>query len=282
MNLKKIQNTFHQELKAIYPKEEIDSFFYMLIDEYYNVSRIQLAINSEISIDNVEVVLNALQLLKKEKPIQYILGKTEFYGLNFKVNDNVLIPRPETEELVDWVLNKTPKTQNPNILDIGTGSGCIAISLAKHLPNAKVYALDISEKALQVAGNNADLNAVNINFIEADILMTSSLKDFKFDIIVSNPPYVRETEKQLMTANVLDNEPHLALFVKDEDPLIFYRAITEFAINNLTKNGKLFFEINEYLGKDMIQLLKKHNFTDIELKQDSFKKDRMIKASLNR
>lgn len=280
MRLKDIQNTFHQELDAIYLKEEVDSFFYILIESYYNVSRIQLAMNPDYEVDDCNVILNALDSLKREKPLQYILGETEFYGLPFKVNEHVLIPRPETEELVEWIIKHTDNDKQRNILDIGTGSGCIAISLAKHIKKAKVYALDVSSEALKIAKINAQLNNVNIEFIEASIL-EQPIINAKFDIIVSNPPYVREKEKELMKSNVLDNEPHLALFVKDENPLLFYDAISQFAINNLSKKGLLFFEINEYLGNDMIALLNHNNFSNIELKQDIFKKDRMIKGGLN-
>lgn len=280
MRIKDIQNIFHQKLDAIYAKEEVDSFFYLLIDEFYEITRIQLAIDNKIGIDNNEAILNALNLLIKEKPIQYILGETGFYGLPFKVNENVLIPRPETEELVAWLLSQENTKGAIRILDIGTGSGCIAISLAKNLPNASVYALDVSSDALQVAKQNAVLNNVKVQFSVVDILNTNAVfKNLKFDVIVSNPPYVREKEKQLMKANVLDNEPHLALFVKDNNPLLFYEAITRFAVDNLTETGVLFFEINEYLGSDMIRLLKNNNFKEIELKQDIFKKDRMIKAN---
>lgn len=283
MNLKDLQNTFHLELDVIYDKEEVDSFFFMLIESYYNVSRLKLAMEPQFSVDSYEAILNALNLLKEEQPIQYILGETEFYGLPFKVNQYTLIPRPETEELVDWIISKLKNQYSEiRVLDVGTGSGCIAISLAKNLSNAKVYALDVSKEAINMAKNNAQSNDVDVEFIEADILNNetwdSDFKKMKFDVIVSNPPYVREQEKQLMKPNVLNNEPHLALFVNDENPLLFYKAITEFSVENLTKKGELFFEINEYLGKEMIQLLVDSNFKNIELKQDIFKKDRMIKG----
>ncbi|WP_158851503.1 peptide chain release factor N(5)-glutamine methyltransferase [Algibacter sp. L1A34] len=284
MKLKDIKNKFHQELDNLFPLEEVDSFFYMLIEAYYKISRLNLAMDSSLEVENEALILDALQLLKDQKPIQYILGETEFYGLEFKVNENTLIPRPETEELVNWVLKMKSKTEKINILDIGTGSGCIAISIAKHLSNANVYALDVSIGALEMAKQNAELNEVEIKFINQDILSVCNSKfdkNFKFDIIVSNPPYVRNKEKQLMQPNVLENEPHLALFVDDEDPLKFYKAITEFAVKNLTEKGVLFFEINEYLGSEMIQLLKSNNFKNIQLKQDVFKKDRMIKGTFN-
>ncbi|MDO6759095.1 peptide chain release factor N(5)-glutamine methyltransferase [Tamlana sp. 2_MG-2023] len=281
MRLKDIQKKFHQELDALYATEEVNSFFYTLIDAFYKVSRIDLAMETEMSIEDDEAIHKALKQLKKYKPIQYIIGETEFYGLPFKVNKNVLIPRPETEELVEWILKHNNENDKINILDIGTGSGCIAISLAKYLKNASVYALDVSKAALEVAKTNAELNAVNVTFIEADILTSKTVHDIKFDIIVSNPPYVREQEQILMKPNVLENEPHLALFVKDDNALQFYKAITVFSVENLVDQGKLLFEINEFLGNEMIRLLQKYEFSNIELKQDIFRKDRMIKGVKN-
>ncbi|MCF8273140.1 MAG: peptide chain release factor N(5)-glutamine methyltransferase [Flavobacteriaceae bacterium] len=286
MKLKQIKDLFQSELKELYEVEEIDHFFFMLTEFYLSVNRLQLALNPEIIVTNEknELFKEALKSFKNYLPIQYIIGETEFFGLPFKVNSSVLIPRPETEELVEWILKRQVTNKNQlRILDIGTGSGCIAISLAKNLPNAKVYALDISNDALKIAIKNAQLNHVNIEFIKANILNSnawnSEFKNLKFDIIVSNPPYVRELEKEHMKSNVLDNEPHLALFVDDENPLKFYKAITQYAVDNLSTHGDLFFEINEYLGSQMIQLLKNYNFNDIELKQDIFKKDRMIKGT---
>lgn len=289
MKLKQIQNIFHKKLDALYSIEEVNSFFYMLAESYCHISRIKFALEPDLIIDKSEQesFFYALDDLKKEIPIQYVLGETEFYGLRFKLNMQVLIPRPETEELVDWILLKVQnsKKEHLNILDVGTGSGCIAISLAKSIPNATIYALDISKEALQIAKENAKINNVDINFIETDVLNLNAtsliVKNLKFDVIVSNPPYVREQEKLLMKANVLNNEPHLALFVTDDNPLQFYKAITTLATYNLKTKGTLFFEINEYLGNDMIHLLKEHNFSDIELKQDLFKKDRMIKGVKN-
>ena len=282
MKLRDIQNIYHEALDAMYGSEEVGSFFFILIEHYFGISRIQLAVDHDLVAQDSEKLTNALSLLKQHVPLQYIIGETEFYGLPFKVSQDVLIPRTETEELVEWILNKVSKEDTINILDIGTGSGCIAISLAKHLINAKIYALDVSAKAIKIAKQNAAMHGVDVEFIEADILM-DNLSDYRslngeFDIIVSNPPYVREKEKQLMKPNVLDNEPHLALFVKDENPLLFYDAITRFASRNLKSQGQLYFEINEYLGRDMIVLLNDNKFEHIELKQDIFKKDRMIKG----
>jgi len=288
MKLKETKEFFQNELAGLYNVEEIDSFFYILIEFYLGLKRISLVLKPELTYSKkvMEPILTALEDLKKEIPIQYILGETAFFGLPFKVNSHVLIPRPETEELVDWILN-IEKSESINnglkILDIGTGSGCIAVSLAKNLIHAQVYALDVSHDALEVAKRNATLNNVSVEFIEADILnletWNTAFKNLKFDIIVSNPPYVRELEKAQMKSNVVNNEPHIALFVENEDPLIFYKAITKYAVDNLTTKGYLFFEINEYLGKPMTQLLKSFNFNGIELKQDIFKKDRMIKGT---
>jgi release factor glutamine methyltransferase len=291
MILKDILNIYHSELDVLFGKEEVDSFFNVLIEYYLNIKRIQLVLDPQYTItkEQEQPLFEALARLKLQKPIQYILGETEFYGLPFKVNEHTLIPRPETEELVDWIINchtersrivsKEPQTK---ILDIGTGTGCIAISLAKHLLNTKVSALDVSEEALLIAQQNAELNAVNVEFIHDDILnslQTELVSVFhKYDVIVSNPPYVRNLEKAEIQPNVLDNEPHLALFVDDEKPLQFYKAICEFALSNLKVNGTLYFEINEYLGSEMLALLEGYGFKNIELKKDLFGKDRMVKG----
>ena len=284
--LKEVKTKFLSELNGLYELEEIENFFFMLIEHYLDFNRLSVALTPEksFSVEDLKPITDALQDLKKNIPIQYILGETEFYGLPFKVNKNVLIPRPETEELVDWIL-KTESNKRDiqlNILDIGTGSGCIAISLAKKLPQANIYALDISEEALVIAKLNAEINDVDIQFVQGNILNSqtwnSEIKSTAFDIIVSNPPYVRKLEQGQMRENVLNYEPHLALFVNNEDPLQFYKAIAEYALKNLKMNGVLYFEINEYLGNQMSQLLEKYNFNSIELKQDLFGKDRMIKA----
>jgi len=288
MILKEFQNRFHKELDAIYGGNEVDSFFYLLTEHYLDLNRLSFALKPKLEIHEFDEIKfqDALTKLKKAQPIQYIIGETEFYGLPFKVNEHTLIPRPETEELVHWIINQQPiiNNQQLNILDIGTGSGCIAISLAKQLPNVKVYGLDVSGEALNIAKQNAELNEVEVTFIEANILTSChSVLDAEstFDIIVSNPPYVRYSEKQEMKNNVLRHEPDLALFVGDKNPLQFYNAITEFAVNNLAEKGMLFFEINQYLGNEMKQLFAKYNFNNIELKKDMFGNDRMIKGIRN-
>ena len=287
MILKEIKLIFHKELDALFGANEVDSFFNILIKYYLDLERIALVLDPNLTISKVEEqpLFEALSRLKKEVPIQYIIGETEFYGLPFKVNAYTLIPRPETEELVSIILqcHSEPSEESQlKILDIGTGTGCIAISLAKNLPNAKVYALDVSEESLIIAKHNAKINAVDVTFIHDDIL---SLKELeltptipRFDIIVSNPPYVRELEKEEIKNNVLNYEPHLALFVSDDNPLKFYRAISEFAVNNLTKKGMLFFEINQYLGQETKQLLAAFDFENIELIKDIFENDRILKA----
>jgi release factor glutamine methyltransferase len=270
---------FFSELSILYPETEIQSFFTILIEFKLHLSRIQLALehNFELDNDDFEFLQNALLKLKNQIPIQYIVGETAFYGLMFKVDKNVLIPRPETEELVEWILQNHKNSNLLKILDVGTGSGCIAISLAKNLPNTEVFALDISVEAINVAKNNALMNQVKVEFILADILKIEKLAT-NFDIIVSNPPYVRELEKSQMQQNVLSNEPHIALFVKDENPLLFYGKIAELAKNHLTENGVLYFEINQYLGPETIELLKSKGFKNIELKKDIYGVDRMVKC----
>jgi release factor glutamine methyltransferase len=285
MLLKSYKSTFLQELSTLYDEKEIESFFYIVLESFHNKKRIDLALNPEMEMDAVQLLRwqSVLSDLKKEKPIQYILGETEFYGLPFLVNENTLIPRPETEELVEWIISnneglrqaQSDKSAKLKILDIGTGSGCISISLAKNLPDAQVAAIDVSEKALATAYKNAEINKVEVNFILENILETEVL-DEKYDIIVSNPPYVRNLEKQEIKPNVLEYEPHLALFVEDNDALLFYRKIATLAKKNLTENGKLYFEINQYLGKETVELLEEMGFKNIVLKKDIYGNDRMI------
>jgi len=286
MLLLEIKNIFHLELDELYPKEEVDSFFYLLIEHHLYLERFVLAMKPRLIISKEEEqpLFEGLAQLKLNRPIQYIIGKTTFMDLEFHVNENVLIPRPETEELVRWIIAevesneyKIKSTNVLNILDIGTGSGCIAISLAKSLPNAKIIGLDVSKDALQVAQRNAKANEVEIEFIQEDILEEVKVHE-KFDVIVSNPPYVRELEKIVMSKNVLEHEPDLALFVSDENPLRFYESIVEFAQNNLKSEGELYLEINQYLDEETKQLLEANNFQDIELRKDFFGNFRILKG----
>ena len=281
MQLQQFKKQFFLELSEVFPETETQSFFNLLIKFKLGLNRIEVALQPDLEINLRDILFleKALSELKKHVPIQYIIGETEFYGLTFKVNDAVLIPRPETEELVNWIIKDANEDKSLQILDIGTGSGCIAITLAKFLTNAKVTAIDICESALEVAKENAINNNVKINFITSNILNLKELHQ-KFDIIVSNPPYVRELEKEQMHQNVLNNEPHLALFVENDDPLLFYNKITKLAKENLTTNGALYFEINQYLGNEMEQLLTSKQFKNIKLKKDIYDVDRMIKATL--
>ena len=289
MNIKKFRDYFNKTLKKIYPTSEIDTFLFLLLEEYLNFKRIDVVLKSNFKISPEDLILlrSSTKLLEQEIPIQYILEKTEFYGFPFILNEHVLIPRPETEELITSILEKVLKTKTFHtnakekqlkILDIGTGSGCIPISLKKSLPFAEITAIDVSNEALTIAKKNTVLNKVDINLTQQDILKTTSLNQL-YDIIVSNPPYVRESEKKEIKNNVLNNEPHMALFVKDNNPLVFYNKIAELAKNHLTKNGTLFFEINQYLGKETVELIKLKGFNKIQLKKDIFGRDRIIIAS---
>ena len=280
MKLSQLKINFTTVLQGVYDKEEVHCFFYILCDFFLQYSRfeVSMALDTIVSAKNITAFEKALLRLKKQEPIQYILGTTEFYGLTFKVNEHTLIPRPETEELVDWVLSNLHDQDSVlDILDIGTGSGCIAISLAKNIPTARVSGLDISEKTLEVAQENAVKNQVLVSFCKKDILETTALKN-KYDVMVSNPPYVRQLEKKAMNANVLDYEPGVALFVPNEDPLLFYRKIAQLAMVSLQTRGWLYFEINEYLSKEMDVLLKDIGFANIEIKKDFREVPRMIKC----
>lgn len=295
MVIKELKTHFFDALKNSQDEQEIESFFFILTEYLHNLKRVDVALNpnfeiSEVDVEKWNAILAELQL---EKPIQYITGEAWFFGLRFEVNENTLIPRPETEELVEFILKETSNFQLPasslNILDIGTGSGCIPISLKANLPQANVSAIDVSENALEVAKRNAASNQVDIHFIQTNILEVEDLSQLgtsnfqlpaSIDIIVSNPPYVRNLEKEEIKKNVLNYEPHLALFVEDTDALLFYRKIAQLALKNLSSNGLLFFEINQYLGKETVELLENLGFKNIELKKDIYGNDRMIKCSI--
>lgn len=284
MKIKQYRTQFIKELSPFYDAYEAESFFYLILEDKHQLRQIDLALNHELTFTESDFVIwdSLLAQLKKEVPIQYLLGKTSFYGLDFEVNENVLIPRPETEELVEWIINENTtnnKSKKIKILDIGTGSGCIAISLAKNIPNAEVYGFDVSKKAIETAKRNAINNKVDVTFLFQDVLQLEELR-CNFDIIVSNPPYVRNLEKVEIKKNVLEYEPHLALFVDDNDALIFYRKIAELAKNNFVENGQLYFEINQYLGKETIDLLENMDFKNIELRKDIYDNDRMISCKV--
>lgn len=273
----------NESLKDLYLSTEISSFTRLIMEHVCGLSlhKLLLGIDTELSETEKCRIREIVGRLQQHEPIQYILGETNFYGLTFKVNPSVLIPRPETEELVERIITEYNE-KAINVLDIGTGSGCIAIALARHLKQATVAALDISPEALEVARQNAVCNQVSVSFQEIDILSvsqtTSFLSDRKFNCIVSNPPYVMNKEKQAMEQNVLAYEPHLALFVPDEDPLLFYHTIARFGQAALLAGGHLYFEINAQCGQQTVDMLQQEGYNNIELIRDLSGNDRITKA----
>lgn len=304
MTLEEFKNLFNTELRPEYAQGEIDAFFLLALEEITGIVRedYMLRKSQPAKPEQGDRFKAVVRELKTHKPIQYILGSTEFFRCKLRVNEHVLIPRPETEELVSFILQEIGAegrgSEELNILDIGTGSGCIAIALKKKLPNANISAIDVSDEALLVAKQNAILNQTRINFLQGDILQAVDLRFSDspppplrtgesenrgtgvglFNIIVSNPPYVRLSEKEKMDKNVFEHEPHLALFVNDNDPLLFYKAIADFAVLHLGPQGKLYFEINEALGTDVKKLLEAKGFKNVEIKKDMSGKDRIAKA----
>ncbi|MEA5061736.1 MAG: peptide chain release factor N(5)-glutamine methyltransferase, partial [Petrimonas sp.] len=242
--MQKVKNFIKNELKGLFSPDEINSLTRLILEKEFSIPLADVLTCKFNNLSDAEMqrLSEIVGKLKNSEPIQYILGKTDFFGLTFYLDDSVLIPRPETEELVQWIVDSV-KNEPLKILDIGTGSGCIAVTLAKKLPFAEVHAWDISRDALEVARKNADKNGVHLSLAEKDILQ-ESVSDETFDIVVSNPPYVTEFEKGEMQENVLNFEPHLAMFVSDQNALVFYEKIADFALKNLNKGGKLFFEIN--------------------------------------
>lgn len=273
-----ILQNIRKSLSGFYPDNEISGLVRLLIEHVTKSSMPALLSdkNTKITSEEVLKIDKIVERLQRFEPIQYILGETEFYGLPFTVNQDVLIPRPETEELVELILNEN-KESKPRILDIGTGSGCIAVSLQKHIHESSVTAWDISEKALAVAALNSKSNSVNVTFNQVDILSDYPI-NHSFDIIVSNPPYVLDSEKMDMHANVLEYEPHTALFVADNNPLLFYNRIADVAIQLLTDGGKLYFEINRAKGQETIKMLENKKFSEIRLIKDISGNDRMVRA----
>lgn len=265
---------------ANYPLAEAQQLIHILLQDLLNITRTTILAYPDTKISNSDYnqIIQAIERLKNNEPIQYILGKTEFFDLEFEVNPSVLIPRPETEELVNWIILDN-KTENCRILDIGTGSGCIAVSLAKNILASKVFAIDVSSDAITVASNNARFNQANVEFINADILNADieTIPD-KLDVIVSNPPYVTYAQKEVMHKNVTEFEPDLALYVEDNDPLIFYRTISEIALTKLSESGKLFFEINEDYSVELNLMLSDLGYSNIDIRKDINGKYRMVKA----
>ena len=275
--MKTIAHKIHEGLVNVYSDGEIKALTRIIATELLGVSQMAFYLKDDITLTTEQEALlgNAIERLQKREPIQHILGYSDFCGLRFKVTPATLIPRPETSELVEWIASEA--TGNESILDIGTGSGCIAVSLAHKVPQSKVTAWDISNDALAVATENSKTNGQAVTFEQVDILAYEPTGE-QFDIIVSNPPYIKEVEKAEMEANVLDWEPHTALFVPDKDPLLFYRAIAEKGLFMLTPGGKLYFEINRAHGKESMEMLAALGYTAIELRKDFADNDRMIRA----
>ena len=279
---KTLFNQLVSEITSVYEENEAKSIVYLLLEQTLNLSKTDILLDNHIvqSFDFQHIMLR----LKDQEPIQYIIGETEFYGRKFKVTPATLIPRPETEELVQLIIDNEQLTKSIdyklNILDIGTGTGCIAISLACELPDSQVYAYDISEEALKIAKENAEMNGVNVIFEQVNILESFTVHPLPFTVIVSNPPYVMNAEKLQMEQNVLNYEPHLALFVEDSNPLIFYKAIVEFASKNLINKGLCVVEINQAFGFETAELFWNQGFRYVEVVKDMFRKDRFVKALL--
>ncbi len=279
MTLIEFRSYFRAQLKDVYVLEACDDFLKRLMQAYFKWEPIKIGLdpNYKLTAEEEEKLRLALIELKKERPLQYILGTAYFLDLEFEVNPAVLIPRPETEELAHWILSGENKRNSLTVLDIGTGSGCIAISLKKAAQQWNVAALDVSEQALEVAGRNAKKNQVSIQLHLEDILVKKEWLSL-LDVIVSNPPYVVPSEKAQMLSNVLDNEPDLALFVPEEDPLLFYKRIIDFAAQNLKPSGALYFEINPIFVDELVPFFKKFTFESVEVRNDYLNRPRMIKA----
>lgn len=282
--IKDILRFFRDELNDTYEKEELESIIAYCLEDFLNIKRAAISLSQERTVSESELLkFNfAIKDLKNHKPLQYVLGLADFYRLKFFVNEHVLIPRPETEELVHLIIQDN-KLSAPSIIDIGAGSGCIPVALKKNIPAAIVSAIDISESALELAKRNAQKNEVDVYFFLKDILSPDENTEqqlFKFDIIVSNPPYICISEKEQMDKNVLDYEPHLALFVNDNDPLLFYKAICDFALKNLKVEGKIYFEINQSLASETKDLLESKGFKNVELIKDLSNNYRILRGNI--
>jgi len=285
MTIAEIESIYTDQLPPMYDRDEAKNIAHLAIQQTCDLSKtyVMLHRGHDLTLNQETALIRILDELRFGKPLQYVLGEAHFYGMRFKVNSSVLIPRPETEELVFWVLESfkdESKQRSLNIIDLGTGTGCIPIAVKKNLPGAEVCACDISQEALDVAIQNAVLNQTEVHFFQADMLKdTFSLLPLTFNCIVSNPPYITEREKEAMHVNVLDHEPHTALFVPDKEPLLFYDKIADFASKHLAEKGLLFLEINESLGHQTKAMLEYKGF-EAEVKTDLQGKDRMIKAWL--
>lgn len=276
------QILFHQltqSLSELYDSNEAKSIAYLVLDARYGLTRTQVLMDMPVS-KPVEDLPAIIERLKNQEPVQYVLGEEDFYGRTFKVAPGVLIPRPETEELVHWALQELKSVASPRLLDIGTGTGCIALTMAAERPDAEVTAFDISGEALTIARENARRLAVPVQIQQGNALQEEDLPQTTFDVILSNPPYVKASESQEMSAHVLEHEPHLALFVEDNDPLIFYRAIAQYAFTHLNRQGFCAVEINQALGSETVEVFTKAGFSNVELRQDLSGRDRMIMARI--
>ncbi|MDP3001736.1 MAG: peptide chain release factor N(5)-glutamine methyltransferase [Bacteroidales bacterium] len=277
--IKDIRFYLAKELEKIYQEQEISALANIIIKTVIGITKVHQLYMTEQIVTKQQAgrIINICKELKTGKPIQYILGETSFYDCVIRVTSATLIPRPETEELVDLIIRENRGYQG-TIIDIGTGSGCIAVALAVNLPGAVVIGIDISDEAIMTARENAQLNNVTVSFVKDDVFSFDSERVDKAGIIVSNPPYVRNSEKQFMSKNVLDFEPHSALFVPESDPLIYYRAILKLANKILIHRGRLYFEINEAMGKSIVQLLESSGYTEIQIVADINSKERIIKG----
>lgn len=275
--IQSIANYFRAALKNQFDSSEIEQHLQITFHHYFGLNKAALILDGDNDFSELkrQKVIDVIEQLKSNKPLAQIIGEWEFYELTFKVNEHTLIPRPETEELVHLIIEENKAVKQLSILDIGTGSGCIAVALKKQMSNANVTAFDVSEEALKIAVENAKFNSVPITFEKVDILNPEGITQ-KFDVIVSNPPYITNKEKALMHLNVLDYEPHLALFVENEEPLLFYNHIANFASNHLSKEGKLYFEINEHYGQEVKEMLLLKSFKNINIVPDMNGKDRIV------
>ncbi len=276
-NSKELFNELVNQVRLDETRDEICSIIYLLLEDKFGLTKVEVMTGKEIEPVKLDYFNDIIQRINRHEPIQYVLGKAEFYGRAFAVDGSVLIPRPETELLIRAVLKE--KKFSPTILDIGTGSGCIAITLAVEIPSSEVYAIDISEEALTVAQQNAKNLKAKVNFSKFDILANEKL-EHRFDIIVSNPPYIAESEKKEMNSNVLDFEPPLALFVTDKDPLVFYKVIARRGKSLLKPGGKIFVEINERFGKELKQHFRNEGYGNVSIEKDINNKDRILMAEL--
>jgi release factor glutamine methyltransferase len=278
--LSELKINWQKKLEKIYPTRDAKQLINLLILNKLKLTRSEQALQMDYRISESEMVWfhQAIEQLRQEKPLEYILERAQFYGMPLKVNHAVLIPRPETEELVELILHET-KQKAPSIIDLGTGSGCIALALKKHLPQANVKALDISQEALEIAKKNARALSLDVDFFLCNMLQleSCSFKD-KFDVIVSNPPYVTPSDRQIMQKNVLEYEPSQALFVTNADPLQFYRPIAQFALQHLNQQGKLYVEINEQFGEECASLFQQKGLESIQIQYDIHGKQRFISA----